>query len=121
VLQPAGLDRLRDANGTFAAALEAADVTAALDADDAFHGVFVTASGNREVARTLARLVPRLRRLERLRFGSLPGRRSVAQHDGIVRLAAAGDAAGAAAAVRENWLTLGEQIDRSFPSEGDTP
>lgn len=117
---PSELARLREANRAFAAALQAGDVEAALDADDAFHRVFVDVAGNGELERSLQRLMPRLRRVERLRFGSLPGRRSVKQHDHIVSLAAEGRAAEAAAAVRENWLTLGEQIDRSFPQE-DTP
>ena len=117
VLTAADRAALDAANAAFAAALQEADVDGALRADDAFHAVFVDASGNHEVARTLERLTPRLRRLERARFASLPGRRSVTQHDRITALAAAGDAPGAAAAVRENWLTLGALIDRSFPEE----
>src|SRR3954470_17231307 len=85
------------ADARFAAAQGAADVEAALAADDDFHAVFVAASANAELPRVLARLMPRLRRRERARFGSLPGRRSVAQHDGIVRAAAARDAARTAA------------------------
>ena len=114
---PIELDRLRTANRSFGDAIAAADVDAALAADDEFHAVFVEVAGNRELARSLERLVPRLRRVERLRFGSLPGRRSVKQHDHIIELAAGSRPAEAAAAVRENWLTLGELIDRSFPPE----
>jgi len=98
-------------------AARGADVEAALAADDAFHGVFVTASANAELPRALDRLMPRLRRLERARFGSLQGRRSVAQHDAIARAAAAGDATKSAALVRENWLSLGALIDRTFNDE----
>jgi DNA-binding GntR family transcriptional regulator len=64
--------------------------------------------------------MPRNRRLERARFGSLQGRRSVAQHDEIARAAAAGDAARTAALVRENWLSLGALIDRTFNDEEGT-
>lgn len=116
-LRPPDLARLREYNAAFATALRAQDTSAAIAADDAFHGVFVEGSGNRELARTLERLQPRLRRLERARFGSLEGRRSVEQHDRIIALAARGRAG---EAVRENWLTLGAQIDRSFPDE-ETP
>jgi DNA-binding GntR family transcriptional regulator len=105
---------MREANGRFAAALRADDVDGALAADDAFHDVLVHAAANGEVARSLERLMPRLRRLERLRFGSLAGRRSVEQHLAIVERCGAGDAAGAAEAVRDNWLSLGTLIDRSF-------
>ena len=113
-LLPTDLARLREINQAFARALEEGDVDGALAADDAFHGVFVSGSANHELQRTLERLMPRLRRVERLRFGSLSGRHSVEQHDQIINLAARHRAADAAAAVRLNWLTLGELIDRSF-------
>jgi DNA-binding GntR family transcriptional regulator len=108
------LDAMRAANARFAAALKANDVDAALAADDAFHGTFVGAAANGEIPRVLDRLMPRVRRLERLRFGSLPGRASVRQHGGIVDAAAAGDARKTSELVRENWLSLGTLIDRSF-------
>jgi DNA-binding GntR family transcriptional regulator len=113
-LAAADLRRLRELNRRFAAALDSRDVDEAIAADDAFHGGFVEASGNREIARTLDRLMPRLRRLERLRFGSLAGRRSVRQHRDVLRHAATGDAEAAAAAARQNWLSLGALLDRSF-------
>ena len=87
------------ANERFSAALASGDVDAAVAADDAFHDVLVHAAANGEIARSLERLMPRLRRLERLRFGSLVGRRSVEQHAAIVERCAAGDVAGAAEAV----------------------
>lgn len=101
---------LRDANNRFSEALRDGDVDAALEADDAFHGVFVTAAANAEIPRALERLMPRIRRLERLRFGSLSGRASVKQHAEIL-LAAPEDAA---ELVKQNWLSLGALIDRSF-------
>jgi DNA-binding GntR family transcriptional regulator len=113
-LTPAELEAMRAANERFAAALEAQDVDAAIEHDDAFHGVFVTASANGELPRVLDRLMPRVRRLERLRFESLPGRDSVRQHEGIYEAAKATDAAAAAARTRANWLSLGNLIDRSF-------
>jgi DNA-binding GntR family transcriptional regulator len=111
------LESMRAANRLFAEALRAGDVEVALAADDAFHDVFLAAASNREIARTLDRLMPRLRRVERLRFGSLGGRGSIREHERIVSLAAAGDAAGAASAVRENWLSLGALIDSSLAKE----
>jgi len=111
------LATMRKANEDFAAALRAADVDRALAADDRFHGVLVQASANREIARSLERLMPKVRRLERARFGSLAGRRSVEQHDQIVVLCASGQAEAAARAVRENWLSLGALIDQTFDRE----
>jgi DNA-binding GntR family transcriptional regulator len=110
----AEVDAMAAANERFSAALARGDVDAAIADDDAFHDVLVHASANGEIAGSLERLMPRLRRLERLRFGSLVGRRSVEQHAAILERCAAGDAAGAADAVRENWLSLGTLIDRSF-------
>jgi DNA-binding GntR family transcriptional regulator len=110
----AELGAMRTANERFAKALTAGDVDAAIAADDAFHDVLVQASANAEVARSLERLMPRVRRLERVRFASLTGRRSVEQHAAIVERCAAADADGTARAVRENWLSLGKLIDQSF-------
>ena len=84
---------LRAANRRFAEALERDRVDAALAEDDAFHAIFVDAAANGEIPRVLDRLMPRIRRLERLRFGSLAGRDSVRQHDGIIAAAAAGESA----------------------------
>src|SRR4051812_48522104 len=96
--------RMREANTGFAQALRDGDVDAALTQDDAFHAVFLTASANAEIPRALDRLIPRVRRLERLRFGSLSGRASVKQHAGII---AASTPEEAATRVRDNWLSLG--------------
>ncbi len=115
------LDTMRAANEHFASALRRTDVDAALGADDDFHNVFVIASANAELPRVLDRLVPRVRRLERLRFGSLPGRGSVRQHAAIIAAAATGDATATAARVRENWLSLGALLDQTFgPIEEDS-
>ena len=48
-------------------------------------------------------------------FGTISGRRSVAQHAHIIDLARSGDPVGTAEAVRENWLTLATLLDASFP------
>ena len=111
------IEAMREANDDFAEALRVGDVDAALAGDDRFHDVLVHASANAEIARSLDRLMPTVRRLERARFGSLAGRRSVEQHGRIIALCAAGKANDAADAVRENWLTLGALLDRLFQEE----
>jgi DNA-binding GntR family transcriptional regulator len=113
-LTAADLEAMSNANARFAQALKAVDVDAALNADDDFHAVLLTASANTELTKTLDRLMPRLRRLERLRFGSLAGRGSVRQHDTILGAAGQHDVTTTAERVRENWLSLGTLIDRSF-------
>jgi DNA-binding GntR family transcriptional regulator len=106
--------RLRTTNDAFIAALTSRDGSAAYEADDRFHDTLVEAAANAEIERTLRHLRPRLRRLELLPHGALPGRRSVAQHEAIIARAAAGDVRGTASATRENWLELGALIERSL-------
>jgi len=109
-LTEADLDAMREANERFAAALRAEDVDAAVRADDEFHGVAVRASANPLLPGLLEQVTPLLRRLERARFGSLAGRASVADHDRIIALCAAGRADEAGVAARENWSTLGRLL-----------
>lgn len=100
------LDRMREANRRFARAIRDGDVDAALAADDDLHQVPVDASGNAAVAAVLEQFTPLLRRAERLRFSSLPGRASVARHNRLIDLCAAGDADGAAEVSWQTWRTL---------------
>lgn len=116
-LSPAELDIMREANSRFAAALRHDDAAAALTADEDFHGVAVAACANGAVRTVLEQFTPVLRRVVRLRFSSLSGRSSVAQHQRIIELCEAGDAEGAAAAVRANWQTLIPLIDE-LPTDG---
>lgn len=105
-LGPANIDAMRSANQHFSEALHRMDVDAALAADDAFHAVAVDVCANHAVRSVLDQFTPVLRRVERLRFGSLSGRDSIAQHARIIELSAEGDADAAAAMARANWLTL---------------
>ncbi len=105
-LSGAEITAMREANARFAAALEAHDADAAIAADDEFHGVTVAAAANPALRTVLEQFTPVLRRLERLHFSSVVGRGSVALHDRIIELCEAGDAEGAAAAARANWMSL---------------
>jgi DNA-binding GntR family transcriptional regulator len=95
----------------FARAFEKGDVQGALEADDVLHDVPITVLGNRALATTIERQLPLIRRLERLRFGSLLGRRSIAWHDELIDACAAGDVEAAVAVTTRIWTTLVEQID----------
>jgi DNA-binding GntR family transcriptional regulator len=95
-LTEADLEEMRDANGRFRRAIEQGDVEAALRADDDLHGVPVTVAANRALTAVLDQFTPVLRRAERLRFSSEEGRASLARHDDLIRLCAAGDADAAA-------------------------
>jgi DNA-binding GntR family transcriptional regulator len=74
----------------------------------------VEAAGNRTLSATLDRLAPRIRRLERLRFASLPGRESVDVHEQLARACADGDRDRAARLVHDNWDSLGRLIEAAF-------
>ena len=100
------IEAMREANARFRAALEAADVDAALRADDDLHRVPVSVSGNRSLAAVLDQFTPVVRRAERLQFASLGGRDSAERHDELIRLCAAGDAEGAAAVAFDTWHRL---------------
>lgn len=109
LLTDADLTGMRTANDTFAKALRTGDVAAAVAADDAFHGIPVERAGNAAIRTVLDQYTPVLRRVERIRFASLRGRDSVAQHARIIAFAEAGDAEAAATETRQNWLTLDAQ------------
>ncbi|MEO3928768.1 GntR family transcriptional regulator [Micromonosporaceae bacterium B7E4] len=102
----ADLEAMREANRRFGAAIGQGDVEAALRADDELHGIPVTVAANRAMAAVLEQFTPVLRRAERLRFSSLAGRASLARHDELIRLCAAGDADRAAAVAFDTWRTL---------------
>jgi DNA-binding GntR family transcriptional regulator len=109
-------DLMRAANKRFAAALEVGNVPGAVDADDALHDVPVAVLGNRALAATIERQLPLIRRLERQRFGSLLGRRSVAWHDQLIDACEDGDVESAVAITTRIWSALLALLE----SEGGT-
>jgi DNA-binding GntR family transcriptional regulator len=98
--------QMRAANHRFAAALEVGDVQGALDADDAVHDVPIAVVGNRVIAATIEHQLPLIRRLERLRFGSLLGRRSIDWHAQLIDACEEGDADSAVAITTRIWSAL---------------
>jgi DNA-binding GntR family transcriptional regulator len=99
-------EQMRRANRQFAAALERGDVQAALEADDEVHGVPIGVLGNRVIAGTIERQLPLIRRLERLRFGSLLGLRSIGWHDQLIDACEEGDVDAAVAITTRIWTAL---------------
>ncbi len=110
-LSPGQVARMRAANRRFARALEAGDAEAALEADEELHGIPVQVAGNEAVRSVLEQFTPVLRRVERLRFGSLDARGSVTLHERLIDLCAAGDADGASAVSTQTWQTLTPLLD----------
>lgn len=119
-LVAADLDAMRDANLRFAEARERGDLDAAMDADAAFHAVAVAACGNRAVAQVIAQYEPVLQRAERLRFASPEGGESIARHDALIALCAAGDADGAARVAEHTWRSLSGHDHRHPPTPTPT-
>lgn len=111
LMGPAEIKAMTKANKDFAAAFAAGDAEAALRSDDEFHGVAVTASRNDTLRSVLEQVTPTLRRLEFLRFSSLTGRESIAQHKRIIDLCRRGEADAAAEATQRNWETLASLVE----------
>lgn len=114
------LDAMREANDRFARALAAGDVSAALAADDDLHRIPVLATGNDAIVSVLEQFTPLLRRVERLRFGSLTGRASVDLHARLIDHCQAGDAEAAADVSWETWQTLRPLLDLTDAPTTDT-
>ena len=108
------LAQLAQAAQHFEEAVKGGDDERAIDADDEFHDVFVGVAANGPLRETIVRFMPLLRRAEALRFGTLPGRRSIAAHRSIIAAARRGDTEAAAEATRLNWASLAEQIEQSM-------
>jgi DNA-binding FadR family transcriptional regulator len=66
----------------------------------------VAVAANQALVRVLDQFTPVVRRAERLRFSSLEGQASLARHDELIRLCAAGDADQAAAVAFDTFHSL---------------
>jgi len=108
------VERMRDANRRFAAAVASGDVSAALDADEELHRIPVVALGNQALEAVIERFDPLIRRAERLRFG-VDGRVSVNRHEQLIDLMEAGDAEGAASVAFDIWHSLA--VDENAEAE----
>ena len=91
-------------------ALREVDVIAAIELDDAFHGVLLTAAANDELMRALERLMPQIRRLDVLHFTQLAREDASRDHADILAACRRRDAHAAAELVEANYLRLGEQM-----------
>ncbi len=110
-LDEAALDEMEKANDRLSAALGAGDAEAAIAADDDFHEVALTRSGNPLIPDHLEVVTATLRRAEFLHFGSVKGSASPEQHTEIIAAVRPGEHAHAVALTKANWSTI----------EGDSP
>lgn len=115
------LDEMRTTGAAFAAAQAAGDDEAALRADAAFHTVALRVADNAAAAAVIAQYEPVLHRAERLRFASHEGAASVARHDALIALCAAGDADAAARLAEQTWQTLTTDTDPATATDSEGP
>lgn len=94
------------ANDRLATALSGSDIDAAIAADDAFHEVALSRSGNPLIPDCLEVVTATLRRTEYLHFDSVKGSASPEQHVEIITAVRTGDFDHAVELTRENWSTL---------------
>ena len=118
-LSDADVERMRDANRRFAAALAAEDIAGALQADEELHRVPVAALGNRALAAVLEQFDPLVRRAERLRFRG-DGNASVALHEQLIDLLASGDIEKAASVTFDIWHSLPTDDEADTDAHADT-
>jgi DNA-binding GntR family transcriptional regulator len=109
-LSAADDERMATLDHDRARALGDGDVIAAIDLDDAFHGVLLAAAGNDELIRAIERLMPQIRRLDILHFTELSRRDASRDHADILDACRRRDARTAAELVEANYLRLGEQM-----------
>jgi DNA-binding GntR family transcriptional regulator len=108
---------MRQANRNFAAAVKKQDVSKALAADDAFHGVVIDAAGNPVIKRIIEQLHPQLHRILYRKFsGLLGGEETIKHHDELISVCEKRDAEAAAAMSGEHWSRLGDLISGLFDS-----
>ncbi|MFI8516302.1 GntR family transcriptional regulator [Streptomyces sp. NPDC085481] len=116
LLGPEGIRAMREANVRFAAAVCAADVEAALRADDELHQILVGASGNHALAATIERYTPLIRRVERRLFGDSGTCGSAELHARLIDACEAGDTEEAVRVTTEIWRALEELADEAADS-----
>jgi len=104
--RPADIAAMRAANDRFAAAIEAGDIAAAVQADDELHDVPVRLAGNTAVAATLDRYTPLLRRLEHARFSSALAWNSVERHTKLIDALEKRDTGTAVSVISTIWTDL---------------
>lgn len=109
-LTEADLQELEDCNNGLQHAIEKEDIVAAIEADEAFHRVFLHASENLEITRALEKIVSKIYRLEMSQFSSVSSMKSVEQHKRIIEACKQKDTDAAVRLAEENWLSLGERL-----------
>jgi DNA-binding GntR family transcriptional regulator len=110
LLKETDIEELEFSNKTLRLSIEKGDVIKAIEADAAFHNVFLDVAGNPEILFALERSIPKIQRLEISQFLTLKGLHSVEQHNQIISACKNQDCEIVVSLVEENWLSLGELL-----------
>lgn len=115
-LSAAAVGDLRTEAERFTWAVWRHDTEPAAVADERFHAVLSAAAGNDQLRGLLGRVMPTLRRLERLAWPTMGERPGAEHHEALLAAAEAGDAAAARDSGGAEWIALGEAIERALPA-----
>ncbi|WP_210611021.1 GntR family transcriptional regulator [Priestia flexa] len=97
-------------NEELESAVEQNNIIGAIEADQAFHRVFLEAAANPEIVLALERSESKIYRLEVAKFSSEQGFKSVNEHQKIIEVCQSEETIQAADLVEKNWLSLGELL-----------
>jgi len=111
-LNSADFEALEDANARLTTAVKEHSPPAALEADNAFHQVWIERSGDVELARVLGEVKAKLRRLELAHFDSTDASASICEHERIITSLRARKRASARQALTGNWVGTTDRFSR---------
>ena len=101
---------LEDLNEQFEKQMNLRNSLEAIHTDDAFHHEFIRKANNPKIDYCITSLLPKIRRLEYLKFDSVKGHDSIRDHKEIIEFVRNYEIDKAAKAVEENWLSLSDQL-----------
>ncbi len=111
-LTEAHCDELKSINEEFEKAIMQENKYEAIKKDDQFHSVLLHASNNPEIEIALERLLPKIRRLELLKFNKVDGLSSIRQHNEIIDCLRYGKQQELSKLVEDNWLSLASYLTK---------
>lgn len=116
------LAQLHDLNARLRHAFQQRDAQAAVEADTAFHDLWVSKSGNGELQRTLRALKRKLRRVELAYFNAAGAvQASLDEHATLLRALHMGEVERAVRALQDNWQGSLSRLQHSLEHNGSSP
>ena len=110
------LDQLQYLNGQLRQGLRAGNAQEAVEADTAFHDVWISKSGNTELQQTLRALKRKLGRIERAYFNAAAsGQVSLDEHEAIRGSLQEGEIEDAITALQHNWRGSLHRLQNGLP------